>query len=651
FSILIIVSVGSVAGTGLFSFNSVLTKTTKNNLAADSVSKADLAKSRVEIQLATLKMLASNSDILGMNWGAQQAVLKASLDGTNFLELAIVDTKGTARYSDGTTSELGERSYIQQVLTGKPVISDPLVSKVTGELVTMYAVPILRNGNVLGAVLGRMEGNSLSEIVDSAGYGNHGYGYIINLNGTVIAHPNREMVTKGFNPITEVANDPSLDSTAILFSRILEVKSGVSDYTYQGVGYYAGYAPIANTDWFFVVTAEKSDVLSAITDMMLKIFIVTGIVLLISIVIVFIVGRLIAQGIIGASIQAERIATLDITQDIPENYLKRKDEFGTLSKSLQGITINLRDVISEISRSSESVAASSEELTATSLQSASASDEISLTITEIARGASDQAQNTEIGVSMANALGESIENNQEYLKELNGTNAKVSQVLDQGLKEIQFLSKVTDESNQATSTIQQIVLETNESANKIGNASGVISSIAAQTNLLALNAAIEAARAGEAGKGFAVVADEIRHLAEQSAESTKDIDAMVEELQSNSINAVNTMTSMAELVKNQTNSVTNTKNSYLEMNNSIQQSNEAIKQINISGNEMAEMKNEILGTLENLSAIAEENSAATEEVTAAVEEQTAASEEIANSSEGLAHLASDLQDIIRKFKY
>lgn len=650
FSSLTIGAVGAVAATGLLTFSSVLTSSAKNSLATDSIAEATLVRSKVDTHLSTLQVLASNKDILGMHWGTQQAVLKASKDGTNFLDLAIVDTKGSAHYSDGTTSDLGERSYIQHVLSGKPVVSDPLISKVTGELVTMYAVPIMRNGNVLGAVLGRMGGNSLSEIVDTAGYGERGFGYVINSSGTVIAHPNREMVLNEFNPITEAENDPSLASTSTLFSRVLEVKSGVSEYTVEGEDHFAGFSPIASTDWYFVVTAEKSDVLSSIPSMILNISVITVIVLLISIVVVFLVGSVIAKTIFQASTQAERIANLDITQDIPKNHLKRKDEIGTLAKALQGITVSLREIIGEVSKSSESVAASSEELTATSIQSATASDEISLTITEIARGASDQAQNTEAGASMAEALGKAIENNKERLEELNVTNAKVSQVLEEGLKEIQILSKVTDENNQATSSIQEIVLRTNESANKIGEASGVISSIAAQTNLLSLNAAIEAARAGEAGRGFAVVAEEIRHLAEQSAESTKEIDSMVEELQANSISAVNTMTNMAELVKNQTNSVLNTKHSYLEMNDSIEQSNNAIKQINISGNEMEEMKNEILGMLENLSAIAEENSAATQQVTAAVEEQTAASEEIANSSEGLSSLASDLQNIIRRFK-
>lgn len=650
FSTLIVLSACTIAVIGLLSFNRRLTNGAKDNLKIQAVSEANLTKSKIETQIATLEMLAQNTTIQSMNWNSQQSILKSSISGTEFLELAIVTPEGKALYTDGSSTELGDRAYIQQALNGNATISEPLISRVTGETVTMYAVPVKRGEKIVGLVMGRKSGNALSEISDVTGYGKNGYAYVINSNGTVIAHPNKELLATNFNPIADVANDPSLASLAKAFSQILEVQTGVSEYTYQGKDLIVGYAPITGTNWYFVITAEESEVLSAIPIMIRLVTIITLIILIISVIITYIIGSFIANPIINASTQAKRIANLDITQNIPSVYLEKKDEIGTLSKSLQSITDSLREIIGEISTSSESVAASSQQLTANSGQSATASDEVALTITEIARGASEQAEHTSAGASMVQALGEAIENNQEYLEELNSSNAKVAQVLQEGLKEIELLSKITDENNEASNTIHEIIYMTNESANKIGNASGVISSIAAQTNLLALNAAIEAARAGEAGKGFAVVAEEIRHLAEQSAESTQDIDKMVQELQSNSSNAVYTINNMAELMKNQTNAVVHTKKSYLDMSDSIEGSNKSIEQINISGKEMAEMKNEILGTLENLSAIAEENSASTEEVTAAVEEQTAASEEIAKSSEGLSALASDLQAIIRKFK-
>ena len=135
----------------------------------------------------------------------------------------------------------------------------------------------------------------------------------------------------------------------------------------------------------------------------------------------------------------------------------------------------------------------------------------------IAGGASEQARQTEDGATKADLLGHTIDQDIEYIGNLNNASLRVANVIDEGLVEIENLYNITEESNIAAKGIFDIIVKTNESSTKISQASNVISSIAEQTNLLALNAAIEAARAGEAGKGFAVVAEEIRKLAEQSA--------------------------------------------------------------------------------------------------------------------------------------
>lgn len=246
-------------------------------------------------------------------------------------------------------------------------------------------------------------------------------------------------------------------------------------------------------------------------------------------------------------------------------------------------------------------------------------------------------------------LGEIIDKNREYMFNMNSASDKITNVVNDGLKEIGRLSEISEESSHATKEIYDIILKTSESTNQIGDASNVIASIADQTNLLALNASIEAARAGEAGKGFAIVASEIKKLAGQSAASTSYIDNVVKELQDVVAKAVDSMEKVNSISKEQTSSVLNTKKKYESIMGAVGASENAVNLLNASEEDMLKAKNDIMDLLQTLSAIAEENAASTEEASSTMLEQSASIEEIAKSSERLAHLAGDLQEIILRF--
>lgn len=344
-------------------------------------------------------------------------------------------------------------------------------------------------------------------------------------------------------------------------------------------------------------------------------------------------------------------ASGDFSFEIPQKYLNQKDELGEIANAIKNMQLSIKEMIEAIAETSQQVAASSEELTATSQQSAMAADEVAKTIEEIAKGASEQAKDIEKGVENINELGELIEKDQLCIKNLNNSANEVTKLKDEGFDILKDLIEKTNINNKSAQEVQEIIINTNESAQKIENAGQMIKSIAEQTNLLALNAAIEAARAGDAGRGFAVVAEEIRKLAEQSNAFTEEIAIIVKELTDKTEHAVNMMQETGKNVVAQAESVELTNAKFKGIDNAIEKMKEIIIEINQSGQVMEDKKDEIISIIENLSAISQENAAGTEEASASVEEQTASMEEIANSSDALARLAEEMQESIAKFKY
>lgn len=251
-----------------------------------------------------------------------------------------------------------------------------------------------------------------------------------------------------------------------------------------------------------------------------------------------------ANPIIAITEVVEQLAILDFSFDEKSKaakYIDRKDEIGVMIRSVKKMRDNVADFISKTSKATIAVAASSEELTANSQQSATAAEEVAKTIEDIARGASDQAMDTENTANNIEQLGNLLQENYQYMTELNAASEKIASQKDAGFVILKELIVKTEKVSGSASNVYDIILSNDESAKKIETASTMIQSIAEQTNLLALNAAIEAARAGEAGRGFSVVADEIRKLAEDSNRFTGEIKTVIADLKSKSELAVSTI--------------------------------------------------------------------------------------------------------------
>lgn len=369
-------------------------------------------------------------------------------------------------------------------------------------------------------------------------------------------------------------------------------------------------------------------------------------ILVINIIVVFFLQHMVIKPLKDYIEILGRMSEGDLNIQLPK---QRNDEFGDLSYATNKTIERLNDLIHQIQSSAKTTDHTTSELHADLEQVRITSVNISKAVESIAQGAVDQAKNTEDGAQEVSKLGETIEQNKTYLSRLNASSEKVNNHVQEGLVSIDNLTNTNEENMKAIHEVNSIITKTNESAKSISEASNVIANIADQTNLLALNAAIEAARAGEMGRGFAVVAEEIRKLAEQSTDSTKEIEGIVNGLQTNSNDVVKMMNEVYAIANKQSTMVTTSREKFQDISEAIKETEKAINDLNLSEEQIDQMKDVLIDTLHNLTAIAQENSASTEEVTASLQEQMNGIEKVTKYGANISASASNLTEQVDVF--
>lgn len=449
-----------------------------------------------------------------------------------------------------------------------------------------------------------------------------------------------------------------LGKESAAYQPIMSGKRFLGEATILGKKYMTAYDPIIDESGsvvgiFFVgVTVDEVEAVIAedLNKFVFNFLIIAFIAIAAGIIASALISNQIVKPLVVTKRFAETLSGGDLTAKIEGKYMKDKTEIGGLINAFVDMKESITSLVTNIINLSASTNDTASVLLKASQNTTSSAEQVSVTVNEIADGASEQAHNTEKGTVEVTELGIVIKENYDLTSEIVVESKEIMILSNEGLNDIRELSQTTDVVKDSQAKLKVGIDKTNVSAERISEATDLISSISDQTNLLALNAAIEAARAGEAGRGFAVVADEIRKLAEQSQQSTITIANVIEELKQNSDESVKITNDSEEALNKQLASVIKTEGRFNSIYDAIKKFVKLLETINHSSGDMNEMKNKVLDVMQNLSAIAEENAAGTEEVTATVVEISESISNIEQIAEELVNTAHELNENSSRFK-
>ena len=657
-----LVSILPVMLIGFFVFFGVSYKMASNMLVADAdmIGKGVGKQAALEVRRifetneVHLEVAARSDAIRHGDDAAKMARMQEIKQDTDvFSNIFYLGVDGIGFDADGSALDRSERDYFKKaVQTQKTVISEPVISAISGKVVTIIAVPVMENGVLTGIVAGAVGLDNFNDTLSKMTTYRTGQLVVMDETGLVIIHPNEPAQVGKLDFSKEVSSVKISTSLVDAFKAVIDKDApALAHYERESGEEMTGTLVPVHLDgrrWVVMSEASDSEILADAHTLLMVLAGLTVVILLVISVIIFFVSNSFAANVQKAVRVCEVINSGDL-RETPRT-ITSQDEMGRLSDGLIKMRHTLNTLIQQIQSNAAELSTSAEGLTDASQQSAEASNHVAVSITEIAEGAERQS---EASSSAANATA-SISSHAEKMSKQVGAVAEVTnntvERVREGRRSIDEVVSYMEQIKTGSETVDAAISALGKSSEEISHSVEVIGSIAEQTNLLALNAAIEAARAGEHGRGFAVVAEEVRKLAEESGEFSKKISETMQSVQADMERAIDAGKHGDEYVGHGLDSVRTADEVFQSIAESIQQLGDGVKDITAGIRKMEDETQTVRAQIEEIQKVSTANADGAQNVSAATEEQSASMQEIAASTRRLSGLADELADETKKFK-
>lgn len=502
-----------------------------------------MAKQSAKAVEANIHLMADRMQRLAQDGRLTQQdgmeVLTEARNTYEFYGLGLYGTDGKALLTDGKVySDLEEADWFGTMAeTDNLTIADPEIS---AEYIGIpFGIPVKTDGDTSGYLVGIYKYDVLSDVLGAIHIGKSGMALAVNKEGTVVGHPDSEVVQKQAN----IYEMDTADSAREIFERMISRETGAAEGKVNGQEAFVAFCPVRGTQWAFAIEVPKEDY-KEVTDLaLLNTTVVSGIALAVALAAIWAVTTVISRQLKKAILRVNKLAEGDLKSEIEVKH--SGDEVQVLTTSLKTTIESVNGYLFEIRRVLESISAGNLNVTADGNYQGDfvvVKDSLTHIIESLNQLMKQINQTAYRLMETARSMGsQSEELHQVVMNQtdaMNGLNAEVSNIhsnLGDVTENTRETRQKADEIAAQISSggrkmeqLQEAMAAIDKNAGEISSISKMIESVSQQTNILALNASVEAARAGEAGKGFAVVAEEVRELAGQSADASKNTIEMIE---------------------------------------------------------------------------------------------------------------------------